>query len=45
MLRALRKRYITQKECTVHTDRYIIIGKMLTKFIQHLRNENRRERG
>ena len=42
---AQQKNYITAKECADLCARYVIVGKMLTRPIQHLRRENRRLRG
>jgi len=41
---ARNKRYIDATECSEHCERYVVIGKMLTRLIQHLRKENRKWR-
>jgi len=45
LAKAARLRFITPEECDALCDRYVIVGKMLTKLIQHLRRENRPFRG
>jgi four helix bundle protein len=42
---AKKKRYINAAECAEHSRRYEVLGKMLTRFIQYLRRENRKDRG
>jgi four helix bundle protein len=39
------KRFVTEAECTSLCAEYVVIGKMLTRLIQHLRRDNRRCRG
>jgi len=39
------RRYITETECADTCARYISIGKRLTRLIQHLRKEDRKQRG
>ena len=39
------RRYITTSQKDALCDRYIVIGKMLTRWIQHLERENRPRRG
>jgi four helix bundle protein len=42
---ARNKKYIDATECAEHAERYVAIGKMLTRLLQHLRRENRKWRG
>jgi len=39
------RKYITAPECRELSDRYVRIGKGTTRLIQHLRREDRKERG
>jgi len=45
LAKAVVKRCISKEECEALSERYVVIGKMITRFIQHLRKENRRWRG
>jgi four helix bundle protein len=42
---AKKKKYIDAAECEEHSKVYEVIGKRLTRLIQHLRRENRKSRG
>lgn len=42
---ALGRRYITAEENAALSQRYVVIGKRLTRWIQHLNREDRRQRG
>jgi four helix bundle protein len=42
---ALIRRYLTQEEHDALCERFVVIGKRLTRWIQHLNRENRKQRG
>jgi four helix bundle protein len=42
---ALGRRYITESENAALSERYVVIGKRLTRWIQHLNKEDRKQRG
>ena len=42
---ALGRRYITEEENTALVERFVVIGKRLTRWIQHLNREDRKQRG
>jgi hypothetical protein len=41
----LGRRHVTEDECASLGDRYVVIGKRLTKWIQELMKADRRDRG
>jgi four helix bundle protein len=42
---ALGRKYISASECGDLSGRYVVIGKQLTRLLQHLHHENRTHRG